>query len=174
MARCDNAEHVIPGSLLRVLGTGVLVTGESGTGKSELALGLLDRGHQMVADDAVVIRRTATGLLGSCPAALTGKLEIRGLGIMQLAPLLGEQRLAEALLQSTEIMLNIHLFRPPETAWTDWPRLEGAWDSLGLLGTALPRLTLPVAPGRPLPLLLEAVVRVFNANPANPMEAPHG
>src|SRR5690606_9201380 len=77
--------HTIPGTLVEVFGHGVLLTGASGTGKSETALGLLDRGHRLVADDAVTVQPTAQGALGACPPPLHGLLSLRDLGIVDVA-----------------------------------------------------------------------------------------
>lgn len=146
----------MPGVLVRIDGKGVLITGDSGCGKSDLALELLERGHQLVADDAVRIRRCPEGVLGDCPTELAGLLELRGLGIVPVERLFGKQALASR----TRIALEIRLLRlKTRTAWADWPRLEACGDTVDLLGHALPRLTVPVGSGRPLPLIVETAVR---------------
>lgn len=151
-------EQTIPGVLICVYGTGVLITGESGSGKSELALGLLDRGHRLVADDAVSIHRTANGLIGRCPEKLVGRIEVRGLGILSIKTLFNGDR----VMPETEITLEIHLVRPESDAsWAGWPRLTGHWHESALLDRKLPRLALPTDGRRPLPLLVEVAVRAY-------------
>ncbi len=148
----------VPGALVRVWDVGILLQGDSGSGKSELALGLLDRGHQLVADDAVELAHEPDGLLiGRCPQALRGLLEVRGLGLVRVAQLYG----AAALADQAAISLVILLERPAGEDWRRWPRLEGLWDETTLLGVSRPRLRFPVAPGRPLPLLLETTVHYW-------------
>ncbi|MEX0731548.1 MAG: hypothetical protein WED00_19525 [Aquisalimonadaceae bacterium] len=151
-------DQTIPGVLVRVHDVGVLITGESGCGKSELALGLLDRGHALVADDAVHIRQTPDGLVGRSPRDLEGRMEVRGLGILSIKALFGDDR----MVRETGITLEIHLLRPETgVGWAAWPRLDGHWQTATILGWPLPRLTLPAGNGRPLPLLVEIAVQAY-------------
>lgn len=144
----------IPGVLVRVHGRGLLLTGESGIGKSETALLLLDRGHQLIADDAVELRVEAGRLYGRAPAALAGQLEIRGLGPCPVATLFGPQ----ALQQEAPVGLILNLSHPAH--WAEWPRLAPRQDQTTLAGVQVRRLHLPVAPERPVGLLVEAVARL--------------
>lgn len=133
---------------------GLLLTGPSGSGKSEAALGLMDRGHALVADDAVTVTATPDGLRGQAPAELQGRLEVRGLGIQKAATLAG----GEAVHSNGPVHLEVALDPAPD--WAAWPRLDPAVGTATLAGHSLPRLTLPVSPGRPLPMLLETVARL--------------
>lgn len=152
------SDQTVPGVLVRVYAAGVLITGESGSGKSELALGLMNRGHRLVADDAVTIRRTEHGLVGRCPEGLAGRIEIRGLGILTVKALYTDQR----TIPEAAITLEIQLIRPETGAdWAAWPRLHGHWGTATYLGRRLPRLTLPTDGRRPLPLLVETAVRAY-------------
>ncbi len=151
--------QTVPGVLVRMYGTGILLVGESGSGKSELALGLLERGHALVADDAVECARGGDGeVVGSCPRALRGRIEVRGLGLLDVDRLFG----AAGSCGQTVIDLIVEL-KPvhDRQAWADWPRLSAAWGRTNLLGKRLPRLLIPVAPGRQLPLLVETAVRTY-------------
>lgn len=151
------AERVsLHGVFMDVLGIGVLITGESGAGKSELALELISRGHGLVADDVVEISRVAAGVLeGRCPEMLKDYLEVRGLGILNIRTIFGET----ACRRKMKLKLIAHLQR----------RMPGPEDSLRLplddedmqsvLDTPVRRVVLPVAAGRNLAVLLEAAVR---------------
>lgn len=144
----------VPGVLVRVHGCGLLLTGESGTGKSDTALSLLERGHQLVADDAVELHADGAAVYGRAPAALAGLLEIRGLGPRTVDALFGNH----ALRDCARVDRIIRLESSP--TWADWPRLEPALDDITLLGRAVPRVTLPVSPERPVTLLVEVVARL--------------
>lgn len=78
------------GVFIDVLGLGVLLTGKSGTGKSELALGLINRGHRLIADDSVIFARKKEKIIGFCPPILQDFLEVRGLGILDIRAMFGD------------------------------------------------------------------------------------
>lgn len=147
----------VPGVLVRVRTVGLLLTGPSGSGKSETALDLMDRGHTLVADDAVTVTATPDGLRGQAPAELRGRLEVRGLGIQESRLLAGHDAVAPEGPVDLEVALDV------DPDWAAWPRLEPALGTTTLAGQPLPRLTLPVAPGRRLALLLETVARLTAA-----------
>ncbi len=144
------------GTLVEVLGMGVLLTGSSGCGKSDLALGLVDRGHRLVADDQVAFRVVNGQLVGSCPPGGAGFIEIHGLGVVNLARLYGEQVLCQALPLGLVLTL--------KTA-DDVPRVLGErlycqqrdW---AYLGVSVKEVLLPCGRGRDLPLLVEVAVRL--------------
>ena len=161
--RSETSDYVLHAVCVAVRGYGVLITGPSGTGKSELALGLLDRGHRLVADDAVRLRHgPGGGLLAQCPTRLQGLLEVRGLGIIDLATVLG----GEVLCREAAVALEVKLHHPTSGEWAAWNRLDGRWDQHSILGVPVPRLALPVAAGRNTPLLVEtALATVLSAAP---------
>jgi len=142
------------GVLVEVYGMGILITGESGVGKSETALELVKRGHRLVADDAVQVKKVGEDLLiGESPEIIRHFLEIRGLGILDIERLYG----VGAVKKWEAIDLVVHL--------EDWdPQKE--YDRLGLddeyidiLGKRVPKLTIPVRPGRNVAMILEVATR---------------
>jgi HPr kinase/phosphorylase len=143
------------GVLLDLYGLGVLVEGKSGVGKSECALDLIMRGHQLVADDLVEVRRRRPGqLIGSSPDLLREHMEIRGLGILNIRELFG----VSALSGPKQIGLNIRLERWEDATEVDRLGLEER--TVEILGAAVPYFVLPVSPGRNLATLVETAVRV--------------
>jgi HPr kinase/phosphorylase len=143
------------GVLMDVLGIGVLITGDSGVGKSELALELISRGHGLVADDVVEIARVAPDLLeGRCPDMLRNFLEVRGLGVLNIRTVFGET----ACRRKMRLKLVVHLQRPVR-GMPEATRLPLDAQIQDVLGVPLRRVTIPVAPGRNLAVLLETAVR---------------
>ncbi|GAB6050119.1 HPr(Ser) kinase/phosphatase [Hydrogenophilus islandicus] len=157
IARILAERTILHGVLMDVLGVGVLITGDAGTGKSELALELVTRGHGLVADDAVELARISPSELeGRCPELLQNYLEVRGLGLLDIRTTFGET----AVRRKVRLRLITHLKRmSPES--TPLPRLQIEEERQEILGVAIPRVTLPVAPGRNMAVLLEAAVRNF-------------
>jgi len=142
------------GVFMEVMGTGVLITGESSIGKSELALELLTRGHRLVADDAPEFARVAPDtLIGTCPEMLREFLEVRGLGILNVRAMFG----ASAIKQSRNLRLIIRLQDMDEAVKMD--RLHGSRQMRNIQDVDIPEVTLPVGPGRNLSVLVEAAVR---------------
>lgn len=141
------------GVFLDVLGVGVLITGESGLGKSELALELISRGHGLVADDAVEVSRTAPNLIeGQCPALLQNLLEVRGLGLLDIRTIFGETSVRRKM----NLKLIVHLLRStPE----NFERLPLQQQTQTILNVEIKRVMLQVAAGRNLAVLVEAAVR---------------
>ena len=143
------------GVLLDLYGLGVLIEGKSGVGKSECALDLIMRGHQLVADDIVEIRRQRPGLLtGGAPDLLREHMEIRGLGILNIRELFG----VSAVSGPKQLGLDIRLVRWGEAGDVDRLGLEER--TVDILGVAVPYYVLPVSPGRNLATLVETAVRV--------------
>ncbi|NMG54350.1 HPr(Ser) kinase/phosphatase [Aromatoleum aromaticum] len=143
------------GVFMDVLGLGVFITGNSGAGKSELALELISRGHGLVADDIVEFSRIApTVLEGRCPEMLKDFIEVRGLGILNIRTIFGET----ACRRKMRLRLVVHLERrlPGQT---DPSRLPMHRETQEVLGVPVLRAILPVAAGRNIAVLLEAAVR---------------
>lgn len=144
------------GVFMEVLGTGVLITGDSSIGKSELALELLTRGHRLIADDATEFSRVAPDtLLGSCPEMLRDFLEVRGLGILNVRAMFG----ASAIKQHRNLRLIVVLQDIEEASKMD--RLHGSKRMRNIQDVDIPEITLPVGPGRNLAVLLEVAVRNY-------------
>ena len=142
------------GVLVDVYGMGVLLLGESGIGKSECALDLVHRGHRLVADDAVEIRRYPSGaLVGRAAEMIRYHMELRGIGIINIQPLFG----VSAVRASKSVELGIELERWDPTKKYDRLGLDGEFYTI--LERELPRLRLPVASGRNLALLIEIAAR---------------
>jgi HPr kinase/phosphorylase len=144
------------GVLMDVLGLGVLITGESGVGKSELGLELISRGHGLVADDVVEISRIAANTLeGRCPPMLKDFLEVRGLGLLNIRTIFGET----AVRRKMKLRLLAHLARPQPGGRDAAERLPLTEQSEEILGVTVRKVTVPVAAGRNLAVLVEAAVR---------------
>jgi len=144
----------VHGVFMDVLGLGVLMTGESGLGKSELALELISRGHGLVADDAVEFARVAPNVIeGHCPALLQNLLEVRGLGLLDIRTIFGET----AVRRKMRLKLIVHLVRA--TAQDRFERLPLQDMADDVLGVAVRKVTLQVAAGRNLAVLVEAAAR---------------
>jgi HPr kinase/phosphorylase len=143
------------GVLLDLYGLGVLIEGASGVGKSECALDLITRGHQLVADDIVVVRRTRPGhLVGSTPDLLREHMEIRGLGIINVRELFG----VSAVSGPKQVGLGIRLERWDEAKEVERLGLDAR--TVDILEVSVPYFVLPVSPGRNLATLVETAVRV--------------
>lgn len=144
------------GVLLDVLGMGVLITGESGVGKSELALELISRGHGLVADDVVELRRIAPETLeGRCPPMLRDYLEVRGLGMLNIRTIFGET----AVRRHKNMKLIVHL----QNSGTDTvlERLPLSNLNENIMNVDIRKVIIPVAAGRNLAVLVEAAVRNY-------------
>ena len=143
------------GGLIDVYGVGVFLTGESGVGKSETGLELIKRGHRMVADDVVEIRKISdTVLIGRPPDVIRHLMEIRGIGLVDVSTLYG----MGAVMESKTITLSIHL-EPGDVK--DIDRLGTNTEYLELLGVELPKITIPVRPGRNLAIIIEVAAMNF-------------
>jgi HPr kinase/phosphorylase len=143
------------GVMMDVLGMGVLITGDSGVGKSELALELISRGHGLVADDIVEIARVSPNTLEArCPPLLRDFLEVRGLGVLNIRTVFGET----ACRRKMKLKLVVHLLRPQKVA-AEIDRLPLGAECHEILGVPVRKVSIPVAAGRNLAVLLEAAVR---------------
>jgi HPr kinase/phosphorylase len=143
------------GVFMDILGLGVLLTGESGLGKSELGLELISRGHGLVADDAVDLYRVSQNALeGRCPPLLSNLLEVRGIGLLDIKAIFGET----AVRRKMRVKLIVHLVRH-DTLERDFERLphEPLFDDV--LGVPVRKVVIAVDAGRNLAVLVEAAVR---------------
>ena len=138
-----------------VYGLGMMITGDSGVGKSETALELVKRGHRLVADDVVEIRKISDSeLIGRSPELIRHLMEIRGMGIIDVSSLYG----LGAVLVEKYIDLCIHL-EPGDI--TDIDRLGITQEYVTILGVKIPKITIPVRPGRNLAIILEVAAMNF-------------
>jgi HPr kinase/phosphorylase len=145
--------QTVHGTLMDIYGVGVLILGESGIGKSESALELVLRGHRLVSDDTVTIRRIGTVLNGAAPDFSRYHIELRGLGILNIKDLFGVASVRER----KDIDLVVKLDRWQEDKHYDRLGLEDRVHPI--LGLELPFLEMPVGPGRSLSVLLEVAAR---------------
>lgn len=139
--------------LMDVFGLGVLIMGESGVGKSECALDLIDRGHRLVADDVVEIKRMAETLLGSSPDLTRYHMELRGLGVINIKDLYGVSSIR--ISKRVELVVNLERWE----AGREYDRLGLRDDKFEILGVELPLIRMPVAPGRNIAILVEVAAR---------------
>ena len=154
MNRCLAPRVTRHGVLVDVYGVGVLLTGESGVGKSEAALELVKRGHQLVADDVVDICRVSDNrLTGECPEMVRHFMEIRGIGIIDIKAMYG----VSAVAMSKSIDLVMHMEH-----WVqgkEYDRLGLDEDTISILDVKVPYQILPVRPGRNLAIIIEVAAR---------------
>lgn len=143
----------VHGVLMDVFGVGILLTGKSGAGKSETAMELIKRGHRLVADDSVLIKRIENELVGTAPERIRYFMELRGIGIINVKNMYG----SGSILNEKGIELVIEL--------EDWRR-DKVYDRVGdqadteeIMGVKIPKLTIPVSPGRNLAILTEVAAR---------------
>lgn len=146
--------ETIHGVLIEVFGIGVLITGDAGVGKSETALELISRGHRLISDDTVKLMNISDSyLVGSGQnASLAHHMEIRGLGIINVANMYG----IGAIREKKQVQLSVHLEK-----WDDNKNYDHLGDSLQAeyLGIKIPRVEIPVKPGRNVPILIETAAR---------------
>lgn len=147
---------VVSGGLLQIFGLGVLIIGDSGVGKSESALELISRGYRFISDDVTQIeRKSKTQLEGTAPELSRNFMEIRGLSIINIQQIFGEQAVCER--SSIDLVISLE----------NWDE-DKAYDRLGLdepeeyeiLGVKIPQITIPVAPGRNISTLIEVACKV--------------
>ena len=148
------AREIVHGVLLDILGLGVLIVGDSGIGKSECALDLVVRGHRLVADDTVEVRRRAESIvIGTCPELTRHHMEVRGLGLIDIRDLFG----VASTRTSKRVELVVQLDRWDPALEYDRLGLDDAWYEL--IGLKVPLIRMPVAPGRNLAILVEVAAR---------------
>ena len=149
-------KEILHGVFMEVLGIGVLITGESSVGKSELALELISRGHRLVADDAPEFTRTGPDILdGRSPTILQGFMEVRGLGVLNIREMYGDN----AIKINKYLRLIIHMEKMNNDNHGNFNRLKGHTKVQKILNVEIPVTIIPVAPGRNLAVIVEAAVR---------------
>lgn len=135
------------GVLLDVFGVGLMITGESGVGKSECALELIKHGHQLVADDVVDISRVGRALFGESPEMVRDFMELRGVGIVDVKEIFGIGSIVRRM--RIDLVIHLELWREGK----DYDRLGNTEKTMDILGVELPLIELPVRPGRSWPRL---------------------
>jgi HPr kinase/phosphorylase len=179
LARTLAPQTTLHGVFMEIYSIGLLITGESGSGKSELALELISRGHRLVADDAPQFTQIAPDVLdGTCPELLQDLLELRGLGVLNIREMFGDT----AVKKNKYLRLIVHLERfgrgGGERSTDGAERLTGDVGTRRVLDLDVPQITLPVAPGRNLAVLTEAaarlhILRIKGIDPAAAFLARH-
>ena len=141
------------GVLVDVFGAGVLITGESGVGKSECALELIKRGHQLVSDDVVDISRVGNRLFGEAPETVRDFMELRGVGIVDIKSIFGIGAVERR--RTVDVVINLEAWTPGK----DYDRLKSGERTTSILGVNLPLIELPVRSGRNLAIIVEIAAR---------------
>lgn len=158
LARALAPRVTIHGVYMEVMGMGLLITGESGIGKSELALELLSRNHRLISDDAVELIRVGPDVVvGQSPHGLSDYLEVRGLGILDVRMMFGET----AVRHKKKLHVIVHLQKPDKKRMMKVDRLAGLSRTHNILDVEIPEVVLYVAPGRNLAVLVEAATRAY-------------
>ncbi|HBC56158.1 MAG TPA: hypothetical protein DCZ03_03260 [Gammaproteobacteria bacterium] len=147
----------IHGTLMQIEQQGVLITGESGRGKSDLALALLERKHQIVADDMVLLKRHGEDIIGMHTPDSCAKMEVRGLGIHPISDLFGPHAWVEQSIVHWQLNLSD---KPLELLYQHQNRHLGNWHRTQRLNVSLPTLTLGVSEARPLAIIVELANRL--------------
>lgn len=147
---------ILHGVFMEIAEIGVLLVGQSGLGKSELALDLISRGHRLIADDAPEFTRIAADTIcGTCPVALQDFLEVRGLGVLNVREMYGEK----AVKSNQHLELIVKLVPAEQTPLQSADRIRIPESKIGVLGVDIPMSVLPATPNRNLAVLVEAAAR---------------
>ncbi len=146
---------VMHGVLVDIIGVGVLITGKSSVGKSETALELIKRGHRLVADDAVCIKRISDRLIGESPETTRHFMEIRGIGLIDVRAMYGASAIRTR--KVIDIVVQLEDWDPDK----EYDRLGDERETVEILQMPLKKYTVPVKPGRNLAAILEVAARSF-------------
>ena len=158
VARALAHRVVVHGVFMEIFTLGVLITGDAGAGKSELALELLARGHRLIADDSPEFTQMTPDIIdGSCPDVLRDCLEVRGLGVLNVRRMFGDA----AVKSNKFLRLILHLHQPAPGDQSKIDRVAGHSEKSRVLDLDIPRIPLQVLPGRNLAVIAEAAVRNF-------------
>lgn len=148
----SRSEH---GVFLEVFGVGILLIGHSGIGKSETAIELIKRGHRLIADDMVIIKEIANELYGFCPEKIRYFMELRGIGIINVKSMYG----SGSVLDEKKVELVIQLENRQQGK--DYDRIGDKDEKMEYFGVSVPKLTIPVSPGRNLAIIIEVAARNY-------------
>ena len=143
----------VHGVLMDVFGAGILLTGNSGVGKSETAMELIKRGHRLVADDSVLIKRIENELVGTAPERIRYFMELRGIGIINVKNMYGSGAVMTE--KAIELVMELEPWRKDK----EYDRIGGEANTETILGLNIPKLTVPVSAGRNLAILIEVAAR---------------
>jgi len=139
-----------PGVLVEVYGEGILITGDSGIGKSETALELVKRGHRLIADDAVEIKKvSAKTLVGAAPESIRHYAELRGIGIIDIRRIFGMGSVKDS--EKIDLLINLEAWNPEKM----YDRMGLETEYTNIMDITLPTLCIPVRPGRNLAIIVE-------------------
>ncbi len=145
----------VHGVLMDVFGAGILLTGASGVGKSETAMELIKRGHRLVADDSVLIKKVEDELVGTAPERIRYFMELRGIGIINVKNMYGAGSVLGE--KNVELVMELEHWKQGK----EYDRIGGEDSAEEILGVKIPKLTVPVSPGRNLAILIEVAARNF-------------
>ena len=143
----------VHGVLMDVFGVGIMLTGNSGVGKSETAMELIKRGHRLVADDSVLIKRVENELIGTAPERIRYFMELRGIGIINVKNMYGSGSVLDE--KDVELVMEMEPWQRDK----EYDRIGGEQNIEEILGVKIPKLTVPVSPGRNLAILIEVAAR---------------
>ncbi len=161
LSRALARSTTVHGVFMEVFSIGVLITGDSGSGKSELALELMTRGHRLIADDAPLMTIIAPDVVdGTCPDILQDCLEVRGLGVLNVRAMFGDSAVKPN--KYLKLIVNLELLDAEGIRKAPMDRLHGDTASRDVLGVTIPSITIPVAPGRNIAVIVEAAVRNYS------------
>ena len=146
------SEH---GVLMEVFGVGMLLTGKSGVGKSETAMELIKRGHRLIADDNVIIKEIANELHGTAPDKIRYFMELRGIGIINVKSMYGSGSVLDE--KTVDIIVQLEHWQQGK----EYARIGNEENFAEYLGVKIPKLTIPVSPGRNLAIIIEVAARNF-------------
>lgn len=161
---------IIHGGLVDLYGVGILLTGKSGIGKSEIALDIVERGHRLVADDVVNIQRTARNvLIGKPEELLQDTIEVRGLGIVNIRKIFGAR--AVRVQKRVELMIELLRWDPND----NYERFGLNEDYTNILGVDIPHIRLPINPGKNISVIVETIaltylLKLYGEDPAKEMQ----
>ena len=152
-AACSRPRPPFTAFLMDVFGVGILITGSSGVGKSETSMELIKRGHRLVADDSVLIKRVSSGLVGTAPERIRYFMELRGIGIINVKNMYGSGSILDE--KQVEVIMELEHWQRDK----QYDRIGGEKLTEEILGVKVPKLVVPVSPGRNLSILIEVAAR---------------